>query len=583
MEKNPFLKTPRRPTRASVMPLSVFREANQYKTIRNRDKHMGIHINQTQFFNKELVRTLASKDSGTHKKTVANRTSAFLLATAMMDDNMAKLQKSTLANPNDPSYLPLEAFKLIDTLGFRVRAKLRGGNRRDQAEAVQTMLFDYVTEKMDGSDLQKDLVSRYGALSNFRVATVAQIVGVDSDNLDASSGGIVLSGDQSAKKLDFSSNSPQTSINSKAATAGASMGGDNPPSPESSPDMAGEMAHTPLSSMSSLQSMKSLGSMGDGSVSRGSMSGNDGSACDPDDTDSDDSDDSDIPQQQTNYPNSDTLGPKRDGTTNGGADVKGQFGHNEFRKPRPVGVSEDQAVPTFEGDKSFSTGPGHDEKGDFFNDVQTTDTSKGTLRPRFGMEKASNVIPSAEDQILSDLRFDMFDTVNAGFGEGDDNKLFLMQTNRDAKIVNLDPMFTPGEYIGPEAGVGVTSWKLQRTIPTEKMAEYEMQVRNQISDIRGLISVGRDETTNVLGDDIGFDRPYSSKGLKRTRGSIFAPIVSNEMEFSRVKMPTGAELNGYDFRRMTDAMRYPRHLASNTNGMGGPTLNKRRSLAIINQ
>jgi hypothetical protein len=253
--------------------------------------------------------------------------------------------------------------------------------------------------------------------------------------------------------------------------------------------------------------------------------------------------------------------------------VPGSFGYNQYN-----------AVPKFAEDvKSNQTFVGADgtiQSGDQIMDVETHTANEGSnLRPEFGMEAAANVIPSEETQIKSDLMFDMFDVVHEGFGNGEDNKLYLMEQNRDAKILFADPMFSPGASIGPEAGVGVTSWKLQRQIPTEKMAQFHQGENSRLASITELLR-NPAATTNVLGDDVGFDRGVSSKGLKRSRHSVFAPIISNEMEFTRVKMPSGAELNGFGFRLQTDAMRYPQHLQSRTSGMGGPTLSKRRSLAI---
>lgn len=246
--------------------------------------------------------------------------------------------------------------------------------------------------------------------------------------------------------------------------------------------------------------------------------------------------------------------------------------------PSAFGFNQYKATPQFEENVGWS-----EAGGDFFRDVQTHSANAGAnLRAAFGMNKAQNVIPSSTMQLQSDIMFDMFDTVHEGFGNGEDNKLYLMEQNRDAKIRYASPMTVPGASIGPESGVQVSSWKLQREIPTEKMARHKQSMKRKHQEIAALYSKGnRDESTNVLGDDVGFYRNVSSKGLKRHRASILEPIISNQMEFTRVKMPTGAELNGFGFRRNTDALRFPTHLNSLVNGMGGPTLGLRRSLEII--
>jgi hypothetical protein len=280
-----------------------------------------------------------------------------------------------------------------------------------------------------------------------------------------------------------------------------------------------------------------------------------------------DSDNPEFPREKkTDESSSSGDGKTAPGVTDGvamGSKTSGQFGYNRY-----------EAIPMFEEHVT------QDEKGDKLNDVPTIPGGeKGTMRPRFGMEFAQKVVPSAEEQIKSDIRFDMFDTVAPGFGEGTDNKLFVMEQNRDGKIIYADPMFAPGSDIGPEAGVQVSSWKLQRTMPTEKMALYSQSAKTNLQLIASIVQ--RKESTNLLGDDIGYYSTESSKGLKRARESPFEPVVNNAMQFHSVKTPCGADLGAFQSRLVTDAMRYPRHLSSYTNGMGGPTLNKRRSLEII--
>tara|TARA_R110000851_G_scaffold243362_5_gene395969 strand:- start:8984 stop:10645 length:1662 start_codon:yes stop_codon:yes gene_type:complete len=553
-----MLATPvvKRKTRSGspISPRSLPRKGkpDDFSQARKRDKHK-FTLSRSRWENRDLIKREAKEGSAQRAAEVKLRTSKFIDSRSLLITPAARQKDKRLnADKDDPSFLPKWAYEMIDEMKFREHHKTEHDDGV-RAELIQADLFQY---------LRLHNLEKYAELNDIYTSdSVAKMLDMDSDSL----GTVVKSNfdpdtPPGTPRLSWSVDTP---IDTPVSSA--------PVSPKNTP------APSPMGSATSTP-MGSVNSTPRGSID--STKSEAGSPCDSESGDSadgkhdtDDKMTGDIPTQEDNFPNSDTKGPTRDGATNAGSDTKGQFGFNEFR-----------ADPTFEGDRSFNTGPGRDARGDFFNDVQTTDNSRATLRPSFGMEKASTVIPSAEDQILSDLRFDMFDTVNDGFGEGDDNKLFLMEQNRDAKIVHLDPMFAPGAHIGPEAGVGVTSWKLQRTIPTEKMAAYQIQLRKQVSGIRELVADrARDETTNVLGDDIGYNRSSSSKGLKRVRGSIFAPIVSNEMEFSRVKMPSGAELNGYDFRRGTDALRYPRHLASNTNGMGGPTLNTRRSLALIRQ
>jgi hypothetical protein len=276
-------------------------------------------------------------------------------------------------------------------------------------------------------------------------------------------------------------------------------------------------------------------------------------------------------------------GSEQNGVVLPSGNMRGQFGYNKFSGQNDAnggGAGGGGPGPFTSGFKKFDK-----SVGDELLDVHTkTDASMATLRPLFGMEKAGTVIPSPEEQIKSDLRFDMFDTVSPGFGLGDDNVMFIMEQNRQKKIIHANAMSTPGSYIGPEAGVGVTTWKLQREIPAKKIQKYQNRLSTQVNSIVDLVRTpNRAESTNVLGDDIGLNREYSSKSLKRNRNSVLQPVISTEMEFTSSRIPTGFELSQYKMRRLTDSMRYPRHLQSNTNGMGGPTSNNRRSLSVILQ
>ena len=224
-----------------------------------------------------------------------------------------------------------------------------------------------------------------------------------------------------------------------------------------------------------------------------------------------------------------------------------------------------------------------DAKGDRIEDITTVETAVDTLRAQYGMESAGKVIPSTQDQLTSDIRFDLFDTVNPGYGEGSDNKLFLMQEARDEKIIYSKPMFTPGSYIGPIAGVTVPPWQLQRVMPADKMKDYGESRQGQLKMIQNTVLSYGKKSTNLLGDDVGYPFSHSACELKRNSRSPFEPVIRTDMNWQHVKDPCGYELNKKKFRLETDAQRYPRHLDSRTNGMGGPVLKKRRGLEVILQ
>lgn len=220
-------------------------------------------------------------------------------------------------------------------------------------------------------------------------------------------------------------------------------------------------------------------------------------------------------------------------------------------------------------------------KGDIIKDVQTYEPYEPDMRPEYGMAKAGQVIPSTRKQLESDIRFDMFDHVKPGFGEGMDNKLFLMQEARDKQIVHAPGLHAPGQWIGPTAGVDVPPWQWQRVIPESQIRAYQQDERARTSAGDQLLMTNGPRSSNILGDDIGYPMPYSASELKRNPYSPFEPVIRTDMHWQHVKEPIGAKLNRKRMRLETDAQRYPRALDSYVAGQGGTTLPKRRSLEVI--
>ena len=193
----------------------------------------------------------------------------------------------------------------------------------------------------------------------------------------------------------------------------------------------------------------------------------------------------------------------------------------------------------------------------------------------------SGVIPSSRKQLESDIRFDMFDHVQPGHGNGSDNKLYLMQEARDRVIRYAGPMNMPGSYIGPISGVAVPPWQLQRTYPLELAEDFQMERIGQMKTASHTMMKAGERSVGLLGSDTGYPYPVSSKSLKRSRESVFEPVIRNDFNWERVKPATGYQLNKHKFRRLSDGQRAPEELRSFAREMGGPTLNKRRSLEVI--
>jgi hypothetical protein len=205
-----------------------------------------------------------------------------------------------------------------------------------------------------------------------------------------------------------------------------------------------------------------------------------------------------------------------------------------------------------------------------------------TLRMAYGEAEPSDVLPDKRTQMASDIRFDMFDYVSPGFGNGVANKLFQLEESNTNRI-RFGGQLMSQSYDGPINGVAVPPWQLQRAIPASYLSmqgKYDMLEKRAASSVRQS-ALATSESTDVLGDDIGYKYERSSKDLPRNNLSPFEPMIRNDMQWTNVKMPTGVALNKKRFRLETDAMRYPRHLAPSLRMMGGPTMSRTRALEVI--
>ena len=220
-------------------------------------------------------------------------------------------------------------------------------------------------------------------------------------------------------------------------------------------------------------------------------------------------------------------------------------------------------------------------KGDSFKDVQDVHSEENNLRAEFGEASAKSVIPNVEKQIESDIRFDMFDMVLPGFGEGSDNKLYLMSERREEAIVHQEPHFFPGDYIGPLNGMSVPPWQLQREMPVSEVKAYSERKRKAVREKADVFHAYDDSSTNLLGDDVGYPYSHSAGELKRSKRSPLEPVIRTDLDWQHVKNPTGVKLNKLGMRRVHDALREPRNLQVDMAGVGGPRLEHRRSLEVI--
>ncbi len=227
----------------------------------------------------------------------------------------------------------------------------------------------------------------------------------------------------------------------------------------------------------------------------------------------------------------------------------------------------------FEADQRTSVIERPDAKvGDQIVDSKRSmDRSKDTLRTLFGEANAEDVIPSKHDQIQSDIMFDSFSTVLPGWGLGMNNKMFLMEEEHEDKIIGAAPMSWPRQDIGPLGGSDTMPvvWK-------SSISEYNRRkIRNARIKNDMLASLLEQRvgngSLNILGDDAGFLRSISDRGLPRDKESCLEPVVITSAPWKPAKVPCGYDLRRVKMRVPHDALRMPAKIRPTMAQNGGST------------
>lgn len=204
--------------------------------------------------------------------------------------------------------------------------------------------------------------------------------------------------------------------------------------------------------------------------------------------------------------------------------------------------------------------------GDAILDTETVDRATPSLRPQYGMEGASAVVPSSAKQLASDLGFDMFSWVRKGYGNGADNKLFLQQEARDKFIRYAGDMYGPGPHIGPVAGVK----PMPMAWSSVKPKGFIDKTRNDFNKHSKLAvnaydeHAGQNATALALPDDRGSYHLFSSKELPRKRSTPLEPIYNNYSVFRPVRDAVGSERPAKLARHAHDPIRDPFNINTDT-------------------
>jgi hypothetical protein len=225
--------------------------------------------------------------------------------------------------------------------------------------------------------------------------------------------------------------------------------------------------------------------------------------------------------------------------------------------------------------------PLEERKGDAFVEAkQTHNSSFDTLRPLFPIAPPNGVIPSKREQVLSDLLFTEFSEVAPGNGLGVNNKMFIMENLRDAKIVYREPLAEPRKYDGPS------------DLPTPPPVQFQNEISRRDRRMFNAQEIGLQATgvlleqrvgcgsLNTLADDVGQLQWVSDKGLKRRAESVLEPTILTPKSWERVKLLPGVQYALKHPRRLFDALRSPERFDPNIAMSGGPTLSKPSALAV---
>ncbi len=233
-------------------------------------------------------------------------------------------------------------------------------------------------------------------------------------------------------------------------------------------------------------------------------------------------------------------------------------GLNETQTPDIRRTTETEEVRGA-GSSDAATRRAWQQFGDRVVDTDTVDTATPSLRPQYGMEGASSVVPSTAKQLASDLGFDMFSWVNKGFGNGSDNKIFLQQEARDKLVRYAGDMYGPGPHPGPIGGVKPMSMAWSSV----KSKGFIDKVHNDFQSSSKLCArvyddhVHQNDTARALPDDVGSQHLFSSKELPRKMLSPLEPMYNNYSVFRPVRDAAGFQRPRNLSRHRHDPIRYP--------------------------
>jgi hypothetical protein len=221
--------------------------------------------------------------------------------------------------------------------------------------------------------------------------------------------------------------------------------------------------------------------------------------------------------------------------------------------------------------------------GDALLDTETVDTATPSMRPQYGMEGASAVVPSTAKQLASDLGFDMFSWVNRGYGNGSDNKLYLQQEAHEKLVRYAGDMYGPGAHPGPIGGIAPMpmGWAPVKPSKFINHTHRKFNRNNRLCMNLYNSAAPQNGTALALPDDIGSPHMFSSQELPRKMNSPLEPVYNNYSVFQSVRDAAGMDRKSSTMARsLHDPVRNPYNQPSDTQH-GIPHLSRRLGMQEI--
>ena len=205
------------------------------------------------------------------------------------------------------------------------------------------------------------------------------------------------------------------------------------------------------------------------------------------------------------------------------------------------------------------------------------DGANPSLRVQFEEARPDDIIPSGREQLLSDVTFDAFDMVAPGFGLGASNKLFVENETRERELRQIRNFF-PRNDPGVPTNVTPPPWQLQEVIPLSLVKTYFDKVDQRMKSVESAIARALETGNAVHTLPAEVKAMPSSMGLPRV-ASVLEPVKNNIQRWLPAFDPAGVYLNRRGLRHLHSPVNYPFE-PEEDHANGGPTLRRRRSLAI---